>query len=489
MNISQRSSRRLSASLASLFALIVMLLAIAWHFAGYEPTAVISLSGIYPLAMKTNGEILIAGTQRAGHNLLSPHVVGPVRFLDPTTGNDKQPPLTLGATEKEWVTISSALLSGDEKRLVVVRTQIYLATQERYFVTVFDLPTREILLEKTIPFDAGSHEVSVAQLSPNGRLLALRTSKDKESKNRAILVWDLETGKERFQLPGRNASFQFSPDGKMLVTREMEIPERFHLSDTNTGDLVHEMKVTANILGFSVFKTQPTFSPDSKFVAVDNHAGFIHVFETASGKPCFDTEGWSPQFLPGGWLLGVRNSGASTRIDPRVKVPEIVVWSSDSWTERRAFPYDFGVSILSGTVLPHPWPTGRGNQFGLIYETTSGWTGSTKWSGTYGSGLRRSLRLNVPRGLGLDLVDPATGTTRTYHLDDSWRWFPFPQAGKLLVPNSDNTAGVWAVPPRQSYRAVAAMVAGLAAMGILWYALRSIVRLVARRYPGRQPSS
>jgi hypothetical protein len=98
--------------------------------------------------------------------------------------------------------------------------------------------------------------------------------------------------------------------------------------------------------------------------------------------------------------------------------------------------------------------------------------------------------LYVPSGICLDLIDATIGSTRSYDLGAyNGRWFPFPQAGKILMPQSDDAVAVWSIPPRRSYRAVAAMAGILAAIAVLGYVLILVVRLVwrvARRYRGRQ---
>ena len=95
---SKKSSRRrwVIVSIGSAVVLLaiagaVTLLALVWHFAGYEPDHVISLSGIYPLAVTSDGATVIAGAVGKYKNLgLSPHVVSPIRFLDLATGMDSQ---------------------------------------------------------------------------------------------------------------------------------------------------------------------------------------------------------------------------------------------------------------------------------------------------------------------------------------------------------------------------------------------------------------
>ncbi len=73
----------------------VILLALTWHFAGYAPDNVISLSGVYPLAITADGATLIAGTRVEDRNTAAPDVVGPIRFLDLATGKDSQAPRCL----------------------------------------------------------------------------------------------------------------------------------------------------------------------------------------------------------------------------------------------------------------------------------------------------------------------------------------------------------------------------------------------------------
>ncbi len=492
MTTSQKSSRRWAIFLV----ISAVLLAITWHFAGYVPDNVISLSGD-PLALTPDGKTLIVSTSGEWDGGFATCMI---RFLDLPTGKEIQAPLAL-KERKKWETwqagfghrateISYAKLSDDGQRLVVVQTGLgeVSGVTTNYFLTVFDLATRVVILEKDIPWDYDPRTTFVVQLSHDGRLLAWVSGEP----NRCVTVWDLNERKERFRLPGyMKASFQFSPDGKLLATfgefgHAGPWRGRFELSNTATGALVHSAE-SAN--GFFVYP--PTFSPDGRFVAIDNSGmGDIRVIDTASGKQRFqDSKSCWPQFLPGGLLLGVKNSGRPTWGDGFF-VPEIVVWSPEGWTEKRGFIYDLGASPLSGTVMPHPMPIGRANQFAVIYETGSGWwTGSSMASKIAGTGLGRTLGLNIPRGLGLDVVDAATGDSKTYHLDDSAMWFPYPQAGKILIPQSGGTWAVWSITPRRTYRAVWLMAGFLPVIAVVGYGLVFVVRLVwraARRYCGRQ---
>ena len=493
MTTSKKSRRRWAIFLITS---ALILLALTWHFAGYVPDSVISLSGD-PLAVTPDGKTVIVGTPGEWS------CVGPIRFLDLATGKEIQSPVPLKERKKweSWqagfghsaTTISDAKLSDEGQRLVVVQTGLGEAIGEtaNYYLTVFDLAAHSVILEKDIPWDNDPRYKPVVQFSHDGRLLGWVSGEP----NRCVTVWDLNDGKERFHLPGyMKASFQFSPDGKLLaMSATLAKPGpgqgRFGLFNTATGALVPSI---ASANGSVVYP--PTFSPDGKFVAIDNSGmEVIRVFDTASGKQCFqESKSCWPQFLPGGLLLGVKNSGPAKAEPAYFFIPEIVVWSPDDWTEKRGFIYDLGASPLSGTVMPNPLPLGRANQFALMYETGSGWwTGSSMASKIAGTGLGRTLGLNIPRGLGLDVVDASTGATKTYQLDDSAMWFPYPQAGKILILQSGGKMAVWSITPKRTYRAVWLMAGFLPAIAVLGYGLIFLVRLVwraARRHRARRQS-
>ena len=201
-------------------------------------------------------------------------------------------------------------MSDDEKRLVVVRTEPgkgYL--DGSYFITVFNLSTRAVILDKTIPFSYNPTYPPLVQLSRDGRLLAWLNTQQ------LIVVWDLDASKERFHVQGGPASLQFSPDGKLLATRNFLSSSEVRLFDTTTGALAHSINLGERNLGYRAFGSTTAFSPDSKFVAVDGgqrreqFRTIIQVVDTATGKECFRTQGFRPQFLPGGSLLAIRGTG------------------------------------------------------------------------------------------------------------------------------------------------------------------------------------
>ncbi len=317
-------------------------------------------------------------------------------------------------------TISYAKLSDDRQRLVVVETGLGEGNGScgNYFITVFDLATRAVILEKDIAWAYEPFDNPVVQLSHDGRLLACTSTHWTAQDSRSIIVWDLNERKERFRLPERcrSASFQFSPDGKLLAWFSWG-GGQLQLSDTSTGTLVQSIPFAKDSI------CVPAFSADGRFVAVDDWwGGEIRVFDTATGNQCAQVKGAYPQFLPGGELIGVRGS-------------EIVAWSSDGWSERRAFPCDLDETIgepIPGRMRTVMWPTGRPNEFAVNYITRSG-----SWK-RWGQIEKTAAGLYVPPGVCLDVIDAATGSTSSYDLGayNEQRCFSFPQAGKILMPGA-----------------------------------------------------
>ena len=465
---SSRWVRRLC--LAIYFVLGAIVLAAAWHFADFKPAEILALPDVVPLTVTNDGITLIAGTRGEGHNVIFPHAVGPLRFMDLSTGKDNQPSLPLADNqETPSNSISDAQLSADGKFLAVARTR---QMPEHYFLTTYDLSARTPIIEKTIAYDGSGLEPKM-QFSPDSRLLAIETALGSQ---KCVAVYDLQTGQERYQLPKR-ISPQFSPDGRLLATREKAIPEQFELCNAIDGRPSRSIKLASDgTTGFSIAKNTPSFSPDGRLVAIDAPGGLIQVFEVSTGRPAFETKGWQPMFLTGGLLLSVRSTGRPTQLSSQFEIPEIVLWNSGDWAEKRAFTYEHGISILSGPALPHPLRLVIENQFALIYET-----GAANAPPPSHPALAHLLELNVSHGLDLDVIDGLTGHTKTYHLNRSLRWFPYPHAGKLLIPQDEDHLAIWTIPPSRGYRAVWTAVGALAALAVLLSAAVVAVRGISSR--------
>ena len=474
----------------ALFAAAIGLLLFTWNNAGYLPSGVISLAGMQPLTLSSDGRRLIAGTKEVPvDGLHSTAIIGPIHFINLPEGSEIETPLPLEPTKERFgTTISDAKLSPDGRRLLVIRTSIGMSSHEQYVVSLLDLETRALMMEQTIPFHRRSDEKPSVEFSPDGRLLAWVTTQEEK---RAVVVFDLQEQKERYRLL-LSLHPVFSPDGTLLATRqefigrEYRFLERLQLWDSETGNAIQDVELCGRNPGWDA---TPRFSSDGKYVAVGvsvDGPEWIQVIETASGKTCLQSQGWSPKFLSGNALLGMRESTRPMQARPEMKVLEAVVWSSDRWKEKRTFPYDLGGSGF-GPILPEPWVTENGQGIALLYDTDSeDWKGSTKSTGANFFGLSRALNLNLPRGLGLDIIDHSTGVTQTVHLDGSnasysFRSFPLPRAGKILLPQAGEVAEVWDIPPQRTYASVKFMAGVFAAIGLLWYSIAAALRGVERR--------
>lgn len=465
----------------ALVSLSVILLWAAWHFRGYLPSGALPRD-LFPLAISSDGTVVVACTEKQVLTLSGqPNLVGPIRFINLSTGQDDSPPWSFvpapgemyGRYEPDLAsdgqhfggypakTILCAQLSDDGKLLLVVQAGYPLGYGGIHFqVTVVDLSTRSAVIDQR--FEYGGDLRRPTQLSPDGRRVAWPTGETRGDRVPQVVVWDVAGRNELFRLPG-SIEFSFSPNSKLIASAN-------GVFDSDTGALVNRVN-----------RGPTLFSPDGRLVAAGRD--FIEVCDLETDKVIFGNEGWSPQFLANDHLVAVRDSSVPIKGSfYKRMVPEIVVWEINSGREVQVVPCDQGSDplreIFGGPLNPQPIPLANGSQFGWFYQTSL--RGSPRSSIVAESGWGRLLRLNVPRGIGLDVVDYASGDVRTLHLDGSFRYVPFPEAGKVFIlryAQGGLVYEVWDLPPRRSY-APFAVVAGVL---IVFWALM-MLRLVIRRH-------
>jgi len=136
----------------------------------------------------------------------------------------------------------------------------------------------------------GTH--SALAFSPDGKLIATEGGPGTEfgalpQGDYPATVWDVETGKVKFQLGGHQdyiASVSFSPDGNEIVTSSGDSTARLWMSD---GQLVKELRGHTRPLVLALF------SPDGKFVVTASADNTVRVWDSLDGKPITEYRGHS----------------------------------------------------------------------------------------------------------------------------------------------------------------------------------------------------
>ena len=197
---------------------------------------------------------------------------GSVQIIDITDGREQA---VLPLSEKsglQWTTDGERLLVNDSKSVALWNARRG---------TLVSAPL-EVRRDKSfLGFDR-------VKLSPDERLLL--SVRERESFKAALLekdnaraqVWDLESGKMRFEVKinGAQGSAEFSPDGKLLLTTSATSDPK--LWDVKTGRLFATLKPPEPMVLCA--GTDSRFSPDGRFVVVQQHKCGTWIWESATGS-------------------------------------------------------------------------------------------------------------------------------------------------------------------------------------------------------------
>jgi WD40 repeat protein len=204
------------------------------------------------------------------------------------------------------------------------------------------------------------------QLSADGKDLALG------SQDGIIVVWQVETGKAVHRIrAGKDiiASLAFSPDGKVLASREF--PNRsIRFWELATGRQLRSFgnrQPNSNDISCSYDPDNFTFSPDGKLLAAADEDGTVRIWEAATGKELFhkrEKSGaiFSLAFAPDGKVLAWGD-----------KAQTICLWDMARRKEvHRLKSCEFGIRFL--TFSPDSWTLVSGEYDGSIrfWDTLSG---------------------------------------------------------------------------------------------------------------------
>jgi WD40 repeat protein len=171
----------------------------------------------------------------------------------------------------------------------------------------------------------GFAHVAALEVSPDGKTLASLIRDLERGGGDEVILWDLETGKQRARLPrlkiGEAGRLAFSPDGRLLAAGSAEVG-LFH---TATGKALDAFQVPGGAGAFA-------FAPDGKTLAVGGLDGELTFYEVASRAvrvrlPAHSQSIHALSYSPDGKLLA---TGARDRLvklwDPVVMWPHRAPW-------------------------------------------------------------------------------------------------------------------------------------------------------------------
>jgi RNA polymerase sigma factor (sigma-70 family) len=153
-----------------------------------------------------------------------------------------------------------------------------LAKTEKKAVDLYGDPLPEGAVRRFGTLERRAVGAKLAMTSDGQSIIGVRAGK-------YVYVWDVETGKlqEQHALPSPASDFHLSPDGRWLVTGEVE-REAWTVSQVKSGKIIHNLKLPPG------YVRPVVFSPDNRLVAMcANQRGqiAINAWELASGKEVF----------------------------------------------------------------------------------------------------------------------------------------------------------------------------------------------------------
>lgn len=248
-----------------------------------------------------NGQVYRAVFSPAGNNLVSVGDDNSVRVWNPATGQ------AVKVLNGHTAAVHEVVFSPDGNHFATE------AADERAMIWSLDSDKAKALVGLT------GTKAALA-FSPDGKLLATEGGPGTElgalpSGEFPATVWDVETGKMKFQLGGHQdyiASVSFSPDGNEIVTSSGDNTGRLWTSD---GQLIKELRGHARPLAIALF------SPDGKFVVTASADNTVRAWDSLDGKLITEFRGHSQAvnevaFSPDGQFIITADDDQTARLWP-----------------------------------------------------------------------------------------------------------------------------------------------------------------------------
>jgi WD40 repeat protein len=342
--------------------------------------------------------------------------------------------------------------------------------------------------------NVGHPGMGPAVSSFDGRLLAFPTRVETEPRlvdvnpMPAVVVWDVEAGRERFRLDSAEGPIAFAPDSRLLATGDALLFGTVRVWDLTTNSpSSRSLSVSPGPLG------SLGFSPDGRhLVAVGRQLTSPLFLMSQVGGSRFAPRPPTSPLLPNGgaiwWTTDdwheagrVQNAGPSL-VDTAAAFAtgnRLAVVRNDLPRVARIIDVATGASQLAIPIPPgasnlEPAVTGSGG-VGVLYYRDDVTARVLEWMPRWVSGQRRARYLPTTV-----FYDTETGAERAHVLFDPRHAFLSPD-GRTLVAWEDGKLTVWDVPQSRFTMMWAALSAtlGIPILALVRWRIRVLSRIIA----------